>query len=101
MKFETDNTCHGVKKITNGSYDVCKITVNNLQIENEISWHPRFKLWILKGRYEQHVHGMQSVRRGGAQVCKSQVLNFVNVRVSDRDFKHGLYVSIQDAELIT
>lgn len=37
MKFETDNTSHGVEKITNGSYDVCKITVNNLQIENEIS----------------------------------------------------------------
>lgn len=37
MKFETDNTSRGVEKVTNGSYDVCKITVNNLQIENEIS----------------------------------------------------------------
>lgn len=37
MKFEMDNASHGVEKITNGSYDVCKITVNNLQIENEIS----------------------------------------------------------------
>lgn len=41
MKFETDTCSHRVMEITNASYDVGKITVNKLQIENEISQHPR------------------------------------------------------------
>lgn len=63
MKVEMDITSHGLMKITNASYDVHKITVNKVQIENEISWQRRSRLWILKGRCEMQVCKMQGCRQ--------------------------------------
>lgn len=40
MKVETDTASHRLMTITNASYDVCKITVNKMQIEREMSNNP-------------------------------------------------------------
>lgn len=52
-------------RITNASYDVREITVNKIQIENEISQQPRSSLWILNGRYKLHVCKTQGAQSGG------------------------------------
>lgn len=69
-------------KIINASYDVRKMTVNKIQIENEISKQPRSSLWILKGRYKLHVCKSQ----GGRQVHKLLILNWQKMLLYDVAF---------------